>query len=173
MGRADFRSRFGNPLSEWKQVLFTTGPHCGGGVMPPLAPLFPRGPIDVSRWLQALPDDGSVPQMPGWHWIHTPGHTPGSCFDLARVRPHHHRGGRIHHNKSRVRLCGRGAGRRDALTTQVLYSGLECGEIFSATAGRTSTGCGRYRSRAGDARSQDARGFANVGQRLRSNSVPH
>ena len=45
--------------------------------MPLLAPLFPRGTIDVSRWLRPLPDDGSVPQMPGWHWIHTPGHTPG------------------------------------------------------------------------------------------------
>lgn len=45
--------------------------------MPLLAPLFPRRPIDVSRWLQRLPEDGSVPQMPGWRWIHTPGHTPG------------------------------------------------------------------------------------------------
>lgn len=45
--------------------------------MPLLVPLFPRRPIDVSRWLQRLPEDGSVPQMPGWRWIHTPGHTPG------------------------------------------------------------------------------------------------
>ena len=45
-------------------------------MMPLLAPLFPRRPIDVSRWLQRLPEDGSVPQMPGWRWIHTPGHTP-------------------------------------------------------------------------------------------------
>jgi glyoxylase-like metal-dependent hydrolase (beta-lactamase superfamily II) len=52
-------------------------PTVGGGIMPLLAPLFPRGPIDVSRWLQPLPDDGSVPQLPGWRWIHTPGHTPG------------------------------------------------------------------------------------------------
>ncbi|MBW0001590.1 MAG: MBL fold metallo-hydrolase [Verrucomicrobia bacterium] len=49
----------------------------GGGLMPLLSPLFPRGPIDVSRWLHALPPDGSVPSMPGWRWIHTPGHTPG------------------------------------------------------------------------------------------------
>ena len=26
---------------------------------------------------EALPDDGSVPGMPGWRWVHTPGHTPG------------------------------------------------------------------------------------------------
>ena len=24
-----------------------------------------------------LPEDGSVPGLPGWRWIHTPGHTPG------------------------------------------------------------------------------------------------
>lgn len=24
-----------------------------------------------------LPADGSVPEMPGWKWIHTPGHSPG------------------------------------------------------------------------------------------------
>jgi glyoxylase-like metal-dependent hydrolase (beta-lactamase superfamily II) len=49
----------------------------GGGVMSLLAPLYPRGPIDVSQWLQALPPDGTVPELPGWQWIHTPGHAPG------------------------------------------------------------------------------------------------
>jgi glyoxylase-like metal-dependent hydrolase (beta-lactamase superfamily II) len=24
-----------------------------------------------------LPDDGSIPNMPDWRWIHTPGHAPG------------------------------------------------------------------------------------------------
>ncbi len=52
-------------------------PTTGGGIMPLLAPLFPRGPIDVSPWLQALPADQQVPFMPGWKWIHTPGHTVG------------------------------------------------------------------------------------------------
>ncbi|HEV7869437.1 MAG TPA: MBL fold metallo-hydrolase, partial [Chthoniobacteraceae bacterium] len=52
-------------------------PSVGGGIMPLLSPLFPRGPIDVSRWLQVLPVDGSVPGMPAWRWVHTPGHTPG------------------------------------------------------------------------------------------------
>jgi glyoxylase-like metal-dependent hydrolase (beta-lactamase superfamily II) len=49
----------------------------GGGIMPWVAQLFPRGPIDVSRWLRVLPDDGSVPGMPGWRWLHTPGHATG------------------------------------------------------------------------------------------------
>ena len=52
-------------------------PHVGGGVMSRLSPLFPRSPVDVRRWLHALPRDGSVPLMPGWLWIHTPGHSVG------------------------------------------------------------------------------------------------
>ncbi|MGK9204248.1 MBL fold metallo-hydrolase [Sinorhizobium meliloti] len=52
-------------------------PSVGGGLMSLLSPLFPRGPVDVSRWLQTLPEDGSVPEMPGWRWLPTPGHTPG------------------------------------------------------------------------------------------------
>ncbi len=49
----------------------------GGGVMPWLAPLFPRGPINLGQWLKPLPADGSIPGMPGWRWLHTPGHAPG------------------------------------------------------------------------------------------------
>jgi glyoxylase-like metal-dependent hydrolase (beta-lactamase superfamily II) len=45
--------------------------------MAALSPLYPRGPIDVSEWLQPLPEDGSIPHMTGWRWIHTPGHTQG------------------------------------------------------------------------------------------------
>jgi glyoxylase-like metal-dependent hydrolase (beta-lactamase superfamily II) len=52
-------------------------PTVGGGLMSALSPLYPRGPIDVSPWLEPLPADGSVPGMPGWRWLHTPGHTPG------------------------------------------------------------------------------------------------
>lgn len=52
-------------------------PTVGGGLMAAFSGLFPRGPFDVSRWLHTLPADGSVPGMPGWRWIHTPGHTPG------------------------------------------------------------------------------------------------
>ena len=52
-------------------------PAVGGGLMSTLSRFYPRGPVDVSRWLQPLPADGSVPGMDGWQWIHTPGHTPG------------------------------------------------------------------------------------------------
>lgn len=52
-------------------------PTVGGGLMSTLSRFYPRGPIDVSRWLRPLPADGVVPGMAGWRWIHTPGHTPG------------------------------------------------------------------------------------------------
>ena len=52
-------------------------PSVGGGMMSLLSPLYPRGPLDVSDRLHVLPADGSVPFMPGWRWIHTPGHAPG------------------------------------------------------------------------------------------------
>ena len=42
-----------------------------------LARFYPRGPVDVSSRLQDLPDDGSIPVMPGWRWLHTPGHSVG------------------------------------------------------------------------------------------------
>ncbi|HET9440290.1 MAG TPA: MBL fold metallo-hydrolase [Longimicrobiales bacterium] len=52
-------------------------PKAGGGMMARLSPLYPRGPIDVGRWLRNLPDTGRVPDMPGWRWMYTPGHTQG------------------------------------------------------------------------------------------------
>lgn len=52
-------------------------PSVGGGMMALLSPLYPRGPVDVSSRLGVLPQSGEVPFMPGWKWIHAPGHTPG------------------------------------------------------------------------------------------------
>jgi glyoxylase-like metal-dependent hydrolase (beta-lactamase superfamily II) len=52
-------------------------PTVGGGAMALMASLYPRGPIDISGYLRDLPEDGSVPHLPGWRWLHTPGHTAG------------------------------------------------------------------------------------------------
>ena len=52
-------------------------PTVGGGLMASVASLYPSDPINVSHRLQMLPADGSVPGLPGWRWLHTPGHTPG------------------------------------------------------------------------------------------------
>lgn len=51
-------------------------PTVGGGAMARLARLYPRGPFYVEG-ARTLPADGAVPGMPGWRWIHTPGHAPG------------------------------------------------------------------------------------------------
>jgi glyoxylase-like metal-dependent hydrolase (beta-lactamase superfamily II) len=52
-------------------------PSVGGGMIAALSGFFPRGPINLGPYLHTLPADGSVPGMPGWRWIHTPGHTAG------------------------------------------------------------------------------------------------
>jgi glyoxylase-like metal-dependent hydrolase (beta-lactamase superfamily II) len=52
-------------------------PRVGGGCLAALSPLFPRGPFDFRPRIRMLRRDGTVPAMPGWRWIHTPGHTPG------------------------------------------------------------------------------------------------
>jgi glyoxylase-like metal-dependent hydrolase (beta-lactamase superfamily II) len=52
-------------------------PAVGGGMMAMMSRLYPRGPYDFGRRVRTLPVDGTVPWMPGWQWIHTPGHTAG------------------------------------------------------------------------------------------------
>jgi glyoxylase-like metal-dependent hydrolase (beta-lactamase superfamily II) len=52
-------------------------PKVGGGLMARLAPLYPRGPVDVRARIRVLPEDGAVPGLAGWQWVHTPGHTEG------------------------------------------------------------------------------------------------
>lgn len=52
-------------------------PKVGGGMMSLLSPLYPRQPVNVAGRLRALPEGGEVPRMPGWRWLHTPGHAPG------------------------------------------------------------------------------------------------
>jgi glyoxylase-like metal-dependent hydrolase (beta-lactamase superfamily II) len=52
-------------------------PTVGGGAMSTMSRFYPRGPYNFGHHIRPLPADGSVPGMPGWRWIHTPGHTPG------------------------------------------------------------------------------------------------
>ncbi len=52
-------------------------PTVGGGLMSWSARLFPRGPVDVRAHVRVLPDDGTIPPLPGWRWVHTPGHSDG------------------------------------------------------------------------------------------------
>lgn len=52
-------------------------PSVGGGMMAYMAFMYPKQPINISQYLELLPQDGSVPGLPSWKWVHTPGHTPG------------------------------------------------------------------------------------------------
>ncbi|MDO7904856.1 MBL fold metallo-hydrolase [Paenibacillus sp. JX-17] len=52
-------------------------PGVGGGMMARTSFLYPNDAIDLDDQVDALPEDGEIPGMPGWRWIHTPGHTPG------------------------------------------------------------------------------------------------
>jgi glyoxylase-like metal-dependent hydrolase (beta-lactamase superfamily II) len=92
-GHFDHVGSLGSLAAEWQvpiyahplEMPYLTGrssypppdPAVGGGLWPWLSPLFPRGPIDLGAQAQMLPPDGEVPTLPGWRWIHTPGHTPG------------------------------------------------------------------------------------------------
>ena len=52
-------------------------PSVGGGGMAYMSFAYPKKPINIRNHVELLPPDGSVPNLTGWHWIHTPGHSPG------------------------------------------------------------------------------------------------
>lgn len=52
-------------------------PTVGGGAMALMSFAYPEKAADFGDRVRALPEDGSVPEMVGWRWIHVPGHTAG------------------------------------------------------------------------------------------------
>ncbi|WP_210365325.1 MBL fold metallo-hydrolase [Bacillus sp. REN3] len=52
-------------------------PTVEGGMLAKISKLYPNEALDIGRNLNNLPYSGAVPQMEGWRWIHTPGHTQG------------------------------------------------------------------------------------------------
>ncbi|AGK52610.1 MBL fold metallo-hydrolase [Bacillus sp. 1NLA3E] len=52
-------------------------PTVEGGMVAKMSSMFPNEPINLAKHVEKLPLDGSVPKMPGFRWVHTPGHTPG------------------------------------------------------------------------------------------------
>ena len=48
-----------------------------GGLMALTSPLLSRGPINLGGRVLPLPLDHSVPFLPDWQWLETPGHSPG------------------------------------------------------------------------------------------------
>ena len=82
----DLMERWSVPVYAHREELpYVTGersypppdPSVGGGMMARMAALYPRRPIDLGEWVRELPGDGSIPVLPGWRWLHTPGHTAG------------------------------------------------------------------------------------------------
>jgi glyoxylase-like metal-dependent hydrolase (beta-lactamase superfamily II) len=49
----------------------------GNGCMALMSSMYPKKPIDLGNHVRVLPPEGVIMQLPGWRWLHTPGHTPG------------------------------------------------------------------------------------------------
>jgi glyoxylase-like metal-dependent hydrolase (beta-lactamase superfamily II) len=47
------------------------------GFIAKMSPTFPHSSIDIGYRALALPSNGTIPGMPNWKWIPTPGHTEG------------------------------------------------------------------------------------------------
>jgi glyoxylase-like metal-dependent hydrolase (beta-lactamase superfamily II) len=52
-------------------------PSVGGGLMAWMSFIYPNKPINLQTRVFALPEDGSVPALKEWKYLHTPGHAPG------------------------------------------------------------------------------------------------
>jgi glyoxylase-like metal-dependent hydrolase (beta-lactamase superfamily II) len=52
-------------------------PSVDAGMVAKMSPVFPNHGINIGEQVKAFPQDGSIPHMQGWKWIHTLGHTPG------------------------------------------------------------------------------------------------
>lgn len=52
-------------------------PAVGGGLMAWMSGLYPIDPIEIHKYVKPLPQNGKVPGLSGWTWLHTPGHAPG------------------------------------------------------------------------------------------------
>ncbi|ARK30544.1 MBL fold metallo-hydrolase [Halalkalibacter krulwichiae] len=65
------------PFLQGKKSYPEPDPTVEGGIIAKLSQMFPNEPINLANHVEKLPIDGSIPHMPGFRWIHTPGHTPG------------------------------------------------------------------------------------------------
>ncbi|WP_186576411.1 MBL fold metallo-hydrolase [Aquibacillus kalidii] len=65
------------PYLTGKQSYPKGDPTVDGGLISEVSPLFPNHSIDLEQHVKPLPENNSVPFLPDWTWIHTPGHTKG------------------------------------------------------------------------------------------------
>ncbi|WP_186576006.1 MBL fold metallo-hydrolase [Aquibacillus kalidii] len=52
-------------------------PTVGGGLLSLISTVFPKEPVNLKGLVFTLPDDGQIPLLNDWKYVHTPGHTPG------------------------------------------------------------------------------------------------
>jgi glyoxylase-like metal-dependent hydrolase (beta-lactamase superfamily II) len=52
-------------------------PTVGGGVMSLASLMFRREPLDLGSRVKVINMEEGIPELPGWQFIHTPGHAPG------------------------------------------------------------------------------------------------
>jgi len=92
-GHFDHVGALENLIEEWNvpvyahylEIPYLTGkssypppdPSVGGGLMSLMSWLYPIGPINIWSHVNVLPENGGVPGLPEWRFLHTPGHTPG------------------------------------------------------------------------------------------------
>ncbi|WP_042356126.1 MBL fold metallo-hydrolase [Bacillus rubiinfantis] len=65
------------PFLTGQQQYPAPDPTVEGGAVAKMSPFFPHEPINLGNRVEVLPADGTVPFMPDFRWIHTPGHAPG------------------------------------------------------------------------------------------------
>lgn len=65
------------PFLTGKKAYETSDPSVEGGLVAKMSFFFPIEPINLGQNVIPLPDDETIPVLPSWRWLHTPGHTPG------------------------------------------------------------------------------------------------
>lgn len=65
------------PFLTGKESYPNPDPTVEGGMIAKMSPIFPTEPIDLANYVKELPSNGTIPHMPGFKWVHTPGHSPG------------------------------------------------------------------------------------------------
>ncbi len=96
----------------------------GKGAMALMSVAYPNAGIDLGARVRSLPDDGSVPHMPGWRWIYTPGHTAGHVSLFRDDDRCPDRGRRLRHGQAGVAVCRRHPGAGGARPARVPHAGL-------------------------------------------------
>ncbi|WP_077622982.1 MBL fold metallo-hydrolase [Sediminibacillus massiliensis] len=52
-------------------------PTVGGSFLTFISPFFPQKPVNFKKWVTPLPENGAIPFLDDWKYIHTPGHSEG------------------------------------------------------------------------------------------------